>query len=135
MVGFYATADSSQPIRLDLDNELEDAQWYTRKEILAILNHPTGTTISRRDYKAMDDEITGADKDQSQQGAAALAHSDPSITSSANANTVEPQTKITDGEEPPFRVPPMTAIAGVLIRHWAEGKMQGNCANLQKGNL
>lgn len=23
MVGFYATADSSQPIRTDLDNELE----------------------------------------------------------------------------------------------------------------
>lgn len=29
MVGFYATADSSQPIRTDLDNELEGEYPYT----------------------------------------------------------------------------------------------------------
>jgi NAD+ diphosphatase len=81
----------------------------------------------------MEDEINGVNKkDQSQQSAAALAHSDPSITASANVKTTEPRGKISDDEEPPFRVPPMTAIAGVLIRHWAEGKMQ---ATLQKGNL
>jgi NAD+ diphosphatase len=28
MVGFYATADSSQPIRTDLDNELEGEYPY-----------------------------------------------------------------------------------------------------------
>jgi NAD+ diphosphatase len=28
MVGFYATADSSAPIRMDLDNELEGAYSY-----------------------------------------------------------------------------------------------------------
>ena len=79
------------------------------------------------------------DKDQSQQGAAALAHSDPSITAkemlSTTVNTAETQVKTSNEEEPPFRVPPMTAIAGVLIQHWAEGRMQGNSASVQKGNL
>jgi len=33
--------------------------------------------------------------------------------------------KVETGEsEPPFRVPPATAIAGVLIRDWAEGKVK-----------
>lgn len=26
-------------------------------------------------------------------------------------------------DDPPFKVPPTTAIAGVLIRDWAEGKI------------
>jgi len=141
MVGFYATADSSQPIRTDLDNELEDAQWYTREEVLAILKHPSGTTLSRQVYRAINDREDGSDKgeNQSQRDVAALAHPDSSITAdealTAAVNTMKVQIKISNDEEPPFRVPPMTAIAGVLIRHWAEGKMQGNCASLQKGNL
>ncbi|KAG1753336.1 NUDIX hydrolase domain-like protein [Suillus lakei] len=69
MVGYYATADSSAPIRTDLDNELEDARWYTREEVLAVLRHSSGTR-----------------------------------------------------DEPPFKMPAPTAIAGVLIQHWAEGK-------------
>jgi len=141
MVGFYATADCSQPIRTDLDNELEDARWYTREEVLAVLRHPSGTTFGKRDYKVMNDIQNGSDKDknQSQQGAAALAHSDPSITAkemlNTTVNTAETQVKTSNEEEPPFRVPPMTAIAGVLIQHWAEGRMQGNSASVQKGNL
>jgi len=141
MVGFYATADSSQPIRTDLDNELEDAQWYTREEILAVLRHPSGTNFGRRDYKVMNDIQNGPsqDKDKSQQDAAALAHSDPSITAkeglSAKVNTAETPMETNNEDEPPFRVPPMTAIAGALIRHWAEGKVQGNSPSVQKGHL
>ncbi|KAG2135819.1 NUDIX hydrolase domain-like protein [Suillus clintonianus] len=72
MIGYYATADSSAPIRTDLDNELEDARWYTREEVLAVLRHARGT--------------------------------------------------INNDSEPPFKIPSPTAIAGVLIQHWAEGK-------------
>ncbi|KAF9650585.1 hypothetical protein BDM02DRAFT_3154769 [Thelephora ganbajun] len=46
MVGFYATASESQEIRIDLDNELTDARWFTREEVLAVLNHPQGTNLS-----------------------------------------------------------------------------------------
>jgi len=45
------------------------------------------------------------DREQSQRGAA--GQSDSSINVSH--------------EEPPFRVPAMTAIAGMLVKHWAEG--------------
>ncbi|KAF8886027.1 NUDIX hydrolase domain-like protein [Infundibulicybe gibba] len=101
MVGFYARADSTKPIRTNLDNELVDAGWYTRAEVLHVLGHPTGVGLPAADAK--------------------------------------------EGEgiaEPPFRVPPATAIAGVLIRDWAEGKIgfapdSGNAIQerVLKGNL
>jgi len=139
MVGFYATADSSAPIRTDLDNELEDARWYTREEVLAVLRHRSGTDFSRRDYKAMaaiqDGPDANSDANKAQAGIAALAHSDPSIMAK-EAAMAKPQEQVDKGDEPPFRMPPLTAIAGVLIQHWAEGKILGN-ANLlpTKGNL
>lgn len=42
-----------------------------------------------------------------------------------------------DVSDPPFRVPPTTAIAGVLIKDWAEGKVQFPpfALNSLKGNL
>lgn len=71
MVGFYARADSTRPIRTDLDNELIDARWFTRQEVLAVLNR-------------------------------------------------------TSSRESLFELPPKTAIAGVLIRDWAEGRIGFN---------
>jgi len=108
MVGFYATADESQELRIDLDNELtgklnrpsylhhshllitlpSDARWFTREEILAVLNHPQGTYISP-------------------------------------AGTSQPGER-----DPPFRLPPKTAIAGVLISGWANGNpLDSHCAS------
>ncbi|KAI8993945.1 NUDIX hydrolase domain-like protein [Trametes punicea] len=46
LTGFYATASSSEPLRTDLDNELEDARWYTRDEILQVLNQATQESAS-----------------------------------------------------------------------------------------
>ena len=108
MVGFYATASESQQLRIDLDNELagkwsrpphfpyahllialpSDARWFTREEILAVLNHPQGTNLGPID-------------------------------------TSQP------GEDnPPFRVPPKTAIAGVLISDWANGRpLDSHCTS------
>jgi NAD+ diphosphatase len=117
-----------------------DAQWFTREEILAILRHPSGTNLSKRDYKAINDRENGADNDKnhSQQYSATNSHSDPSVTAakalSSRTNTAEPRINISN-EDPPFRVPPNTAIAGVLIQHWAEGKVQGNIAAVPKGSL
>ncbi|KAH0828129.1 NUDIX hydrolase domain-like protein [Lanmaoa asiatica] len=101
MLGFYATADASKPIRTDLDNELEDARWYTREEVLASLNAASGTTS---------DKIASAwteDKPKAQ------SETDTIIKA-----------------EPLFKMPPTTAVAGVLIKHWAEGKVDaGNSVN------
>ncbi|CAL1706154.1 unnamed protein product [Somion occarium] len=67
MAGFYAIADPDVPIKLDLDNELEDAKWYTREEVLAALN--------------------------------------------------------SQENDPAFKLPPRNALAGVLIRDWAHGRV------------
>lgn len=103
-----------------------DARWYTHEEILAVLNHPTGTVLRRQEYKTMKDIEEGEDEkltSESQQAAAALGNSDQSVDAKERVNL---------NGEPPFRVPPSTAIAGVLIRHWAEGR---NGSILKKGNL
>ncbi|KAL1660855.1 NUDIX hydrolase domain-like protein [Schizophyllum commune] len=132
MVGCYARADASQPLRIDLDNELEDARWYTRAEILAVLNHPFGAYLSNRDNRKLTELVEGqqpkslaktAGAPQSgasgppQSGASVLAHSDPDIEPDSHSEVKEIL------EDPPFQVPPYTAIAGVLIRDWAEGKI------------
>lgn len=104
MVGYYATADSSAPIRTDLDNELEDARWYTREEILAVLRHASGTRFSRRDYKKIAEIQDGPDNNP------------------APAKSQEQSVEVNSNDEPPFKIPAPTAIAGVLIQHWAEAR-------------
>jgi NAD+ diphosphatase len=119
MIGFYATADSSQPIRTDLDNELEglfisgllwqsldraaDARWFSREEVLAVLAHRDGTNLSKRHPGG---------------GSGAFAHSDPSIKHRINESGQQEE------DSPPFVVPPKTAIAGVLISEWAHGRVK-----------
>ncbi|KAF7296033.1 hypothetical protein MKEN_01418300 [Mycena kentingensis (nom. inval.)] len=119
MVGFYARADSTQPIRTDLDNELVDAGWYTRAEVLAVLNHKLGTRIGAADHRKFDEAVNG-------------------VAPNANATAVEPVV-VQQEEEPAFRVPPTTAIAGVLIREWAFGMVKfaprAPVVVQQKGNL
>lgn len=84
------------------------------------MRHPTGTNFSRRDYKKMAEIQDGSDANKAQAGTATLAHSDPSIAA----------------DEPPFRMPPLTAIAGVLIQHWAERKILDNSnMSSRNGNL
>ncbi|KDQ28273.1 hypothetical protein PLEOSDRAFT_28295, partial [Pleurotus ostreatus PC15] len=125
MVGYYARADSSKPIRVDLDNELEGgaigftpryARWYTRDEIIAVFNHPTGTGLTARDNKAINDRIDNRDN---------------------RAPAANPEVNPPSGNEPPFKMPPETAIAGVLIRDWAFGKVSFDNIDipLQKGSL
>lgn len=38
-------------------------------------------------------------------------------------------------QEPPFRVPGASAIAGVLISDWAQGKVKFTTLDVPKGNL
>lgn len=124
MVGFYAIADPSVPTRTDLDNELEgesvlissgdtihhyvpsaDAQWFTREEIIAILTNPEGTNINARGPEKPFEKKVG---------------------SNATEQT---------SDEPPFRVPPVTAVAGLLISDWAYRKVYVGNSEQKKGNL
>lgn len=105
MVGFYATADSSQLLHTDLDNELEDAKWYTREEVLAVIGHKDGMHLSRGDHRKI------ADAQQER------AHVTREVSDLEERNMSRAGT---DHElEVPFRIPPLTAIAGVLVRDWA----------------
>ncbi|CED85528.1 NADH pyrophosphatase I of the Nudix family of hydrolases [Phaffia rhodozyma] len=93
MVGCFGWADENQTIRLDLDNELEDARWFSRQELLTILADPNGTVINRTEQSYFDAE---------------KKHQLPTASSSI-----------------PFRLPPATAIAGVLTSAWAKKKVIG----------
>ncbi|KAG6837815.1 hypothetical protein H0H93_016183 [Arthromyces matolae] len=104
MVGFYARADASQKIRVDLDNELVDAKWFTRAEILEVLGTRLGAQFGSSDYKKMSENAEGRNNQQT-------PHLNPTYEDKSMRN------------EPPFRLPPATAIAGVLIRDWVEGKI------------
>jgi len=120
MIGFYARADSSKPVRIDLDGELADARWFSREEVLAILTHPDGTNLRRRDYAKLE-EITSGSTAKKQQGTGIESASDTDASQAASRPKREVQEERTDGGEP-LRVPPRNAIAGVLISDWAYGR-------------
>ncbi|KAI0339943.1 hypothetical protein BDW22DRAFT_1431420 [Trametopsis cervina] len=95
MAGFYAVADPSEPVRTDLDNELEDARWYTRDQVLSVLASAEGS--STKDAPKWD-----------------------SAVEEQRTDTAESAQK---SDEPPFKPPPPNAMAGVLLRDWAQGKV------------
>ncbi|KAF9557190.1 NAD+ diphosphatase [Agrocybe pediades] len=137
MVGFYARADSSKPIRTDLDNELVDARWFTRDEVLAVLNHGRGTHFRKSDWKKVEEitegrvNVPGTDD---KAGARALAPAGQAVVPEKKDN-LEDSEQVKEADEPPFRLPPVTAIAGVLIRDWAERKIGFPPEDVPKGNL
>ncbi|KAH7102943.1 NUDIX hydrolase domain-like protein [Auriculariales sp. MPI-PUGE-AT-0066] len=49
MIGYRAVADETQIPRVDIDDELQDARWFTKEEIKAVLAHPRGTTVRKRE--------------------------------------------------------------------------------------
>jgi len=117
MVGFYSKASESQPIRVDLDNELSEARWFTREEVLAVLAHAEGTVLTSRDNKRLNALMEGKTGEEAD----------------AVARAAELQDE--KREEPPFRLPGLTAIAGVLISDWAHERVKASALDVPKGNL
>jgi NAD+ diphosphatase len=99
-----------------------DARWFTRDEILAILNHKSGTRFSKADYKKMAEITEGSSnaekKPVSESGTQSLTPAD--ATTTAQPRLVE---RRPSSDDLPFRFPPTSAIAGVLIQDWAEKKI------------
>ncbi|EJD47694.1 hypothetical protein AURDEDRAFT_113340 [Auricularia subglabra TFB-10046 SS5] len=128
MVGCYATADTSARIRTDLDDELADAKWFSRDEILAVLAHPKGTIIRKREYKKMNDLNEGNvdPADKATVGHALAPESDAAQPPKPRREGADDK----DKDAPPFRIPPVTAIAGVLISNWAKGNVSEGGARL-----
>ncbi|KAI0633535.1 NUDIX hydrolase domain-like protein [Trametes polyzona] len=124
MGGFYATASSSQPLRTDLDNELEEARWYTREEILSVLHHRDGTTLQQRDHRQLftaAEDLKAAEAKAKASGANPLAGDAVKEGEKAAVDAAAAR-EPTAATAPAFKMPPTTAIAGVLINEWAHGR-------------
>lgn len=150
MVGCYGQATSDdQRINLELDNELEDARWFSREDVRRVLSDPAGTVIRRGEhnkFQPKDDpnspqyqgksDVKASNDDTS----AALAPSEGKVTSTALDNRFEAKEKLANERMQEgalrFRVPPATAIAGQLIKLWAEGGLEATGAGgLKAGRL
>ncbi|EIW62786.1 NAD(+) diphosphatase [Trametes versicolor FP-101664 SS1] len=120
MGGFYATASSSEPLRVDLDNELEEARWWTRDEILSVLHHRDGTTLSQRDRRELftaTENLKPTEQPPATSGANPLAGD---AVKEGEKAAVDAARELSTG--PLFKMPPVTAVAGVLINEWAHGR-------------
>lgn len=140
MAGFYAIADSSKPLRTDLDNELQDARWYTRDEILHVLSLADGSITTGTDpTKPIEQPDTGtANASATAVTGSANPLAGDAVTDAEKRAAAKPEGQ--GGGEAPFKIPPKTAIAGVLIREWALGRAGPNIGGsvqgqAPKGNL
>ena len=94
--------------------EYVDAKWFTRDELRSVLEHKAGTSFDKSDYKKMN-EITEGLSNLEQNAEVDLA------IQPTESKTGPKQSGHSD--EPPFKLPNISAIAGVLIRDWVDGKI------------
>ena len=90
--------------------------------MLTVLAHPDGTNLRKRDYVKLDAITSGSVPKQQQERAGIESASDMDASQAATKPQVEVEKEIKDVGEPPYRVPPRSAIAGVLISDWAYGR-------------
>lgn len=123
MMGAIGQAiEGKDEIRLDLDNELEDARFFTREEVLNVLASSTMSTLSRHEVSKMDETVNKKALEQQQQRKEQAGQgkkwNEKDEGSVANV--------LSDSENrtarPKFRIPGQTAIAHVLISAWAKGE-------------
>ncbi|KAK4052218.1 NADH pyrophosphatase [Microbotryomycetes sp. JL221] len=106
MIGAIGVAKPNQTIRCDLDNELEDAQWFTREQVLNVLSSDKPLQLSKEQVARLDDkQTTTSDSDSEQE------HDDKGV------KRVKKRTL--------FKMPPATAIANTLVHAWANNDFFG----------
>lgn len=114
MAGFYgiANTDDQDAIRLDLDNELQDARFYTRQQILDVINSNSQSHLTRAELQKLDQQHTAPSDESGEQ-------------SGKQSNKLA------------IRLPPSTAIARVLIEAWArrEAVLPDHMDNFQKTRM
>lgn len=87
-----------------------EARWFTHAELLAVLTHNEGTKLSRADQKEL---AASAENSNPNEEAP-----DKARNAAAAASAAPPP--VSDG--PLFKVPPLTAIGGVILNEWAHGR-------------
>lgn len=125
MMGAIGQAiEGKDKIRLDLDNELEDARFFTKEEVLNVLASSTMSTLSRHEISKMDETVNKKALEQQQQrkglnqeeGEKKWNEKDEGSVANVLSNSNNPKAR------PTFRIPGQTAIAHVLISAWAKGE-------------
>ena len=96
-----------------------DARWFTREEVKAVLDHKTGTHFNREENRKMTDYTEGRLNTTQEQ----KVKLEPAAQALTPAEITSTKAKDIVSDDPPFRLPPTTAIAGVLIRDWVDGKI------------
>lgn len=121
MLGCYGLALSdSQDVHLDLDNELEDARWFSRDEVLAMLSSGANK-ISKDEHKKFEPPANHT----ANGGSAAGVQEGAALAPAEGKLEVKGKEETSTGREEKvrYRVPPRTAIAGQLVERWANGEL------------
>lgn len=103
MMGCWGIVKEGTSIRIDLDNELEDARFFTKQQVLDVIKSNEPTQLTR-------DEVNQIDG---------------SKQSSGGDDEADKETK----SQVAFRMPPATAIANTLVTAWAQGTLFSPLAN------
>ncbi|GAA5823467.1 hypothetical protein JCM10212_007164 [Sporobolomyces blumeae] len=107
MFGCWGIVKEGSSIRIDLDNELEDARFFTKDQVLQVIRSSESTQLTRDEVKKIDDAAqknAGQHADKAREGGKA-------------------------SDEGLFRMPPATAIANTLVTAWANGTLFEPLAN------
>ncbi|GAA5835274.1 hypothetical protein JCM3766R1_004739 [Sporobolomyces carnicolor] len=102
MLGAWGIAKEGSSIRTDLDNELEDARFFTKQQVLDVIRSNERTQLTREEVN----RIEGTKQ---------------SDQTDADRKKIEDQGA--------FRMPPPTAIANSLVTAWANGTLFSPLAN------
>ncbi|GAA5899536.1 NAD(+) diphosphatase [Sporobolomyces salmoneus] len=102
MLGAWGIAKEGSQIRTDLDNELEDARFFTKQQVLDVIKADERTQLTREEVHRIEGK-------------------------KSSDQTEEDKKKIE--EKGAFRMPPPTAIANTLVTAWANGTLFSPLAN------
>jgi NAD+ diphosphatase len=132
MMGAIGQAiEGKDSIRLDLDNELEDARFFSRQEVLAAIDASANWVVTKEDLAKIDENVAAQQKKDEEEGKAkargrADGYDEKDTGSVANvtnrserSSSPSPSRRRRRGG---FKIPGQTAIAHVLISAWARGE-------------
>ena len=101
-----------------------EARWFARDEVLAVLNHTEGTNLSRQDHKELAAAAEGSNP-----------HAKPDEANAQSKVAARTAPGPTGRAGPLFKIPPRTAIGGVILCEWAYGRAGPQPVSPKTANL
>lgn len=140
MMGAIGQAiEGKDSIRLDLDNELEDARFFSRQEVLTAIEASSGWTLSKKDLAGIDENVAAQQKKDEEAARGRGSNWDQKDSGSV-ANVTDRSASPSPGRRrrrAGFKIPGSTAIANVIITAWARGEchFQPDGVDARKGKM